>query len=155
LDHLGELKAICGDNEDLFAELKKLIASKLDKEEHEKLTERVNDLEEKSEVLDSNIKTEAAKSEMNHLNAILATETNSKAISAISDDEIPKIWDAIRELQARPLANGDPAPAPVIQQVVKQEKIDLSAYASKKSPDNTIVRIEKLEEELADLIKKY
>jgi hypothetical protein len=63
---------------------KKLIASKLDKEEHEKLTERVNDLEEKSEVLDSNIKTEAAKSEMNHLNAILATETNSKAISAIS-----------------------------------------------------------------------
>jgi hypothetical protein len=43
----------------------------------------------------------------------------------------------------------------VIQQVVKQEKIDLSAYASKKSPDNTIVRIEKLEEELADLIKKY
>lgn len=55
-------------------------------------------MEEKSEVLDQRQKDEAAKNEMNHLNMISATENNAKSIGAISNEEVPKIWDAIKAL---------------------------------------------------------
>jgi len=147
---LGELKAICGDNEDLFAQLRKEIAKKCSKEEFAQIVERCNDLEEKSEVLDQRQKDDAAKNEMNHLNMVMATDSNSAAIGAINDAEIPKIWDAIKILQAG---------AGPTQTIVQGEKVDLSGlgeiYASKKEPELTIVRIEELEKQMSDLTKKY
>jgi hypothetical protein len=41
-------------------------------------------LEEKSEVLDRRQKDDAAKNEMNHLNMVMATDSNAAAIGAIS-----------------------------------------------------------------------
>jgi len=74
---------------------------------------------------------------------ISATENNAKSIGAISNEELPKIWDAIKALQARPAGEGK-----VVQQITN-EKVDLSGlddkYASKLSPDLTMVRIEELE----------
>jgi hypothetical protein len=59
----------------------------------------------------------------------------------LDNAEIPKIWDAIKILQAG--AGVKP------QTIVQGEKVDLSGlgeiYASKKEPELTIVRIEELE----------